>query len=388
MRIAYLLADPGIPVGGTKGASVHVAEVCAAFGRRDATVALFAARVTGRPPAGTTLVHLDAGSLRKGDSTVRLAAASDFAARVTPAVARFAPDLIYERLALGSAGSATLAASLGVPRLVEVNAPVVDEWLTQHPLQMADAVRLRQRRALAGARVVAVSAPLAQWSLTQGAAAAIVLGNGVDVQHFALAAQARRPTRVGLGLEGAEVVGFVGSLKPWHGVPVLLAAAARLAPSRPKLRVLIVGDGPQRAALFAQASRTPLRGRVVFTGAVDPGRVPSHLGAMDVATAPFLPSNGFYFSPMKVPEAMAAARPVIASDFVPIAKMLGDTGVLVAPADSAALAAALTRLLDDPAAAAALGVRARARATAQLSWDRVIEQTLAFAAQTTLDGVR
>lgn len=378
MKVAYLLADPGIPVGGTKGASVHVAELCAALASRDAQVRLFAARVTGRAPTGTELVHLDAGPLAKGDVGLRIAAAEQFARRAHPAVTAFAPDLIYERLTLGYAGSARLAARLRVPRLVEVNAPVVDEWFSQHPMMDEQRVRHLEAQAIAGARIVAVSQPLADWAMSRQASAASVVANGVHVDRFLPSSPRREQLRAERGLTGCQVVGFVGSLKPWHGVDVLLDAVALIAADRPQLRVLVVGDGPRRVALEAQAGSLGLADKVTFVGAVPQQAVPDYLSAIDIATAPYIPTSQFYFSPLKVVEAMAAARPLVASRFGPVSELIADTGVLVPAGDPGALGRAVSGLLDDPATANQLGQLARRRAVRQLSWHRVVDETLAF----------
>lgn len=386
MRVAYLLPDPGIPVGGTKGASVHVGEVCTTLARRGHEVLLCAQRVSGPPPVGVQLVHLDPGPLPRGPGADagRLRAAADFAVRSDPLVRAFAPELVYERLSLMSGGSARLATDLGVPRVVEVNAPIVDEWARHRPLELRDLATELESRALCGADVVAVSAPLAGWARERGAARATVVTNGVDVRRFrppsgAADAADRRRLRAALGLTGCDVVGFVGSLKPWHGVEVLIEAVAGLTADRPSVRLLVVGDGPQRASLVDRVARLGLADRVVFTGAVPAAAVPGYVAALDVAAAPFLPSAGFYFSPLKVAEAMACGRAVVASRVGPIEAMAGAAAVLVAPGDAGALGAALGELLADPARRAAIGGSARRRATETLSWDRVVQRTLAVA---------
>jgi len=397
MRIAYLLPDPGIPVGGTKGASVHVREVCAALARRGHTVLLCAQRVANPSAIGATLppgvqvVALDPGPLPKGAGAdgARLTAAADFAERSEPVVRAFEPDLVYERLSLMSVGAARLAAELAVPRLVEVNAPIVEEWARHRTLQLVEVATERERLTLADAQVIAVSAPLARWALARGARRATVITNGVDANRFRPPTSAddaadRYALRAQLGLRGADVVGFVGSLKPWHGVDVLLDAVARTAPRRPTLRLLIVGDGPQRASLTEQIERLGLGGRVVFTGAVPAEAVPRYVATVDVATAPFLPSDDFYFSPLKVAEAMACGRALIASRVGPVETMAADAAMLVEAGNPVALADAIRTLLTDPARRAQLGAAARRRAVEQLSWDGVIERTLALVAEPAL----
>ncbi|MHB8311745.1 MAG: glycosyltransferase family 4 protein [Candidatus Dormibacteria bacterium] len=387
-RVAYLLPDAGIPVGGTKGGSVHVAEVCTALAAGGASVTLLAQRVSpfaSGLPRGVSVIPLDPGPLARGQAgdEARIDAAQDFARRALPILEGLRPDLVYERLSLFFAGGGELAQTVGAARLVEVNAPVAAERERHFGLSCREIAGQAERDALAGASVMAVSDPLAAWALEMGAATAQVVPNGVDSRRFDPRSNraAALAVRRALGLEGAEVVGFVGSLKPWHGVEVLLSAVGRLAPDRPNLRVLVVGDGPGRATLERQALGDALAGRVTFAGAVPSSEVPAHLAAFDVAVAPFLPAQDFYFSPLKVVEAMAAGRPIIASRFRPIEEMLRGAGLLVPPGDPEALAGAIAGVLDDRSEAARLGAMARRQAVDEHSWDRVASLILAAAAR-------
>ena len=373
MRIAYLLPDPGIPVGGTKGASVHVAEVTRALVAAGHRVLLLAMRASGDAPPGVELRVLDPGPLGRGPEAdpARVAAGARFYLEAELLVRAFRPELLYERLSAFAGGGTDLARRLGVTRLVEVNAPVTAERAGYRGMADASVGERLERRALEGAHVLVVSEPLAAWARSRGAASVRVVSNGVDVARFAHDPAGAARVRATLGIEGARVVGFAGSLKPWHGVDVLLAAAARLAPERPDLRVLVVGDGPERTRLEAMAAHLP--GRVTFTGAIPSAEMPAHLATFDVATAPYVApagSLGFYFSPMKVVEAMAAARPLVASRFPSIEDLVAGCARLVQPGDDAALAEAIGRTLDDPDAAT-IAERARQRTAADHDWAAV-----------------
>ncbi len=384
MRIVYLLPDPGIPVGGVKGASVHVAEVCRALSQAGAEVLLLAMRAVGDSPPGVELAVFGSGKLPSGaeGELARERAVKDFFAWAGPRIAAFGAGVIYERLSLFAGSGGTLAARLGVPRLVEVNAPVAAERGRHFGLGHVELAESAERAALAGAAVIAISEPVAAWSRSRGAATVLIVPNGVDAERFAPErnAVAGEALRRRLGLEGSELIGFVGSLKPWHGVEVLLEATAQLASRRPLVQLLVVGDGPGRATL--EAARGPLAGRCQLTGPVPSTAVPAYLAAVDVATAPYLHPGlavGFYFSPLKVLEAMAAARPVVASCFPSIKELLGGTGRLVAPASSEGLATSLEELLDHPERARALGAAARARAIRFYSWSAVAAHILTAA---------
>jgi glycogen synthase len=181
-----------------------------------------------------------------------------------------------------------------------------------------------------------------------------VIPSGVDLRRFARPLPDPAPD-----LPRPRVL-FIGRLAAQKGVSTLLEAVPLL---RSPAAVVLVGDGPQRAALERQAGRLG-PDRVRFQGFVPHAEVPAWLAAADVLA---LPSVYEELGSVLL-EAMAAGLPVVASAVGGIPDALGDAGRLVPPRDPAALAAAVDELLDDPALAARLGDAARRRATA-FSWD-------------------
>src|SRR5690606_7054747 len=114
---------------------------------------------------------------------------------------------------------------------------------------------------------------------------------------------------------------------------------------------------------------------VTFTGMVDHADMPSHIGAMDIAVAPYNPRPDFYFSPLKLFEYMAAGRAIIAADIGQIPEIIDHerTGLLVPPGDATALAGAIMTLIDDRTLAASLGRNARQEAVERYAWERNAE---------------
>jgi glycosyltransferase involved in cell wall biosynthesis len=180
--------------------------------------------------------------------------------------------------------------------------------------------------------------------------------NGIDTEVFRPDPIARADLRAKLGLE-PETVLFVtvAMLRPVKGVPDLLEAAALLRRQAPRVRYVIVGDGPERAWLERRAAALGLEGVVFFAGALSD--VPSVLAAADVYVQPSLAEA----LPTSVLEAMAVCLPVVATSVggVPEIVFPEQTGLLVPPGRPADLAAALARLLD-PAVRAAMGAAGRA----------------------------
>ncbi len=184
-----------------------------------------------------------------------------------------------------------------------------------------------------------------------------VVPNGIALERFA-ALPGRNAAREALDLPlEAEVVGSVAMLRPEKNQLLLLEAAAALRPRHPRLTVVLVGEGCERAVLEARAARPDLDGAVRFLGARED--VPALLPAFDLFALSSLPA--VETQPVSVLEAMAAGVPVVATRVGDLAALLeeGAAGALVPSADREALSGALAGLLADPARRAALAARGR-----------------------------
>ncbi len=209
-------------------------------------------------------------------------------------------------------------------------------------------------------RVIAVSGASAALLGEKGVCATVVR-NGIAPPALAERAHAR--ALLGLG-EHDFVVGGIGRLDVQKGWDVLCRAAARVRAERLDAVFVVVGDGPDRAALAGA-------GAVRFAGyRPDAG---SLLSAFDVLAIP----SRYEGLPLVALEAMHSGVPVVATPVGGLPELLADTGVLVAVDDDGALARALSRLAADPAARAALAERARRRAADAFGAGRMAEQTAA-----------
>jgi glycosyltransferase involved in cell wall biosynthesis len=384
MRLAYVSADPGVPVYGSKGASVHVQEVIRALLQRGAEVTLVTTRVGGEAPpdlAGVQVVELP--KLPKGEPAQRERAALSGNAALAELLGREGPfDAVYERYSLWSYAGMETARRWGVAGLLEVNAPLIDEQRLHRGLVHADeAYGVAERVFGAATALLPVSSAVGRYleSFSGVADKIHVTPNGVNPARFL----PNRPD------PAAFTVGFVGTLKPWHGVEVLLAAFAGVRARVPGARLLIVGAGPEAARLEAEAVRLGLAGAVEFTGAVAPERVPALLARMDVAVAPYPELKDFYFSPLKVYEYMAAGVPVVASRVGQLAELIdGRNGLLLPPGDAGALADALVAISGDAARRRRLAEAGRATILRAHTWERVAARIVGLAKLGALQGVR
>lgn len=301
--------------------------------------------------------------------------ATSFQHQARPLLQQLRPDAVYERYSLlGTAGN-ELARELKIPHILEVNAPLSEEHARHRGSAFAQTIRAAERRILAAAdQVISVSEPLKQWIVGMGINAdrVTVVPNGVNLKRFNTPAG---DVRSRLGLDDRPVVGFVGTLKSWHGTAALIRAIGLMARERgadnaPHL--LIVGDGPQRERLEEVAREDSITDLTTFTGMVPHDEMISYITAMDIAIAPYDAMPDFYFSPLKLFEYMAAGRPIIAAGIGQIEECIrdGETGLLYPPGDIPALARTIGHLLDDPERARALGHAALAEARTHRSWDR------------------
>ena len=170
----------------------------------------------------------------------------------------------------------------------------------------------------------------------------------------------RRRVREELGLAaGTQLVGTVCGLRPQKALDVLVRAAALLAAAVPNVRVLILGEGPERGRLEALIAELSLGSTVVLLGAWPSEQVADFVEALDVGVL----SSHFEGMPLAVMELMAAGKPVVATAVGGIPDLVGDGvhGLLVTPGSPDALAEAVGALLHDPARRAAMGEAGRER---------------------------
>lgn len=389
MKIAYLCMDFGIPVRGHKGASVHVREMVTALTAQGHDVRVITANGDGDNQLAAPVHVIKPGrlpapcerALRYGFGrrqrgvveTRELAHNVTVYRRAWEAMASWRPDAIYERYSLFNVSGVALARRLGMPHLLEVNAPLRIERARNGGLVLDPLARMVERTVFAQSdAVLVVSTALQRYAITHGArpSTVTVQPNGVDTGRF-VPEQGRLRARSRWNIPpDAFVAGFSGSLKPWHGVNTLLDAFALLRERDPSARLLIVGEGPCDVELQMQAEGLGLGDAVVFTGKVIHAEMPELLTAMDVGVAPYLSLPDFYFSPLKIYEYMAAGLPVVASDAGDITTLVhhGRTGILFPPAEVASLADALTQLAFNPELRVRLGKAARGEAELH-TWD-------------------
>jgi glycosyltransferase involved in cell wall biosynthesis len=309
-----------------------------------------------------------------------------YVARELACVRADQPDVLLVREHHLTFAEVVVRAITGVPLVLEINAPAdesaayFDEY-AHVPGAGALTERLKLRYA---DRIVVVSEALRQFlAHSRGVAADKIVANpnGADCDRF-------RPdvdgtaVRRHYGFADDIVVGLVASLQPWHGPDLIKGVLAALA--RPGLRFLLVGSGRGWADLRQWVETHAWASNIAFAGGVAHDQVPAHVAAMDIA---LVPEAGFYQSPLKVFEYMAAARAIVAPAYEPLKEVIRheSDGLLFTPRDLRSCVASIERLAGDAALRQRLAASARQRVTAELTWEhnaqRVVDACAAALAQ-------
>ena len=287
------------------------------------------------------------------------------------------PAFVYERYAAFNFGSLLAAQHAGVPTILEVNTPyaVAERGFTR--LYFRGTARRIERWVFGhAAGIVTVSQSLRH----------ILLGMGLPESKIAVTPNAINPSRFkfdgdpglvrdSLGLTGQVVVGFVGSMRRWHGIELLAEVIPDIVRTEPRCSFLIVGEGELLAEFQERVRAAGCGDRVVFTGRVAHDEVPRYVAAIDIG---LMPSSNHYGSPMKIFEYMAFGKATVAPRLGPLEDVIssGVNGLLVQPDDPPALASAIVTLVRDRSLRERLGLRGQRTVLERHTWRRNAERIL------------
>lgn len=301
-------------------------------------------------------------------------------------VERLRPPVLH---AASNYSNALIAIALrdafGLPYVYEVRGFWEDTWLSRHAAagDLTGTYRYTRSRALethcmaAADLVVTLGEAMRDEITARGVPAGkiVIVPNGVS-EEFLQPLPSGASLRRSLGLaDGEFAVGLVSSLVAHEGIGTLLEAVKILRDRGVPARALIVGDGPERAALRRQAADLGLD--AIFPGRVPMSRVRSYHAVLDVFVVPRTPDRVCQLvTPLKPVEAMASGLPVVVSAVNALTEIVRDkvTGMRVPPQDAGALADVLGTLLDNPDMRRELGDNARAWVARDRTWARDAER--------------
>jgi glycosyltransferase involved in cell wall biosynthesis len=377
MRICYLCSDLGIPLNGHKGASAHVRGFVRALKSSGHDVIVITSSDDGDGGLGVPVVPIPKPDLFTGLSTLMEEQPSIVRAlrhvynnvlteqTLKDIIKRFKPELIYERYSPFAVAGTIIGSQMGIPHILEMNALLAEEGKLYRRQALQEACEFLERTALKFTSViVTVSRELKESLITSGIPEAMVIDvpNGVDEMFFK-----QEDTSLFNDFKDKIVIGFVGSLKPWHGID-FLCNVFRVLAQDPVYHLLVVGNGPMMKTLKSLKKEFP--DRVTLTGGIDHKDVISHIDVMDIAVCPYPKLDKFYFSPLKLLEYMARGKTIIATEIGQVSKFIrhGQTGWLVSPGDIQGFVDAILTLSEDNESRKKMGRKAADEARAFHSW--------------------
>lgn len=296
-------------------------------------------------------------------------------------------DILHERYGLYSIAGVLASKKLKIPLVLEVNAPLIEEqklhnvnlglvkrWLAKHTSKICFKW---------SSSIFVVSNELKRHLITKwniDSKKIYVLPNAADVESF------RRKfdkdylkTKYKVCSEKSSVVIFIGSMKVWHGVDLLVDSFKIVLKEVPNAILMLVGDGDIKDDIEGKIKEYNIGKSVIMTGNIPHESIKEVLSIADVAVTPY-PNlkTGFYFSPIKLFEYMAAGKAIVASDLGQISEVIknNQTGILVEPENINQLSDAIIKLLKDDCLRSTIGMNAQNEAIIKYSWERYIQELI------------
>lgn len=288
--------------------------------------------------------------------------------RLNQLVGEFEPDVIYERSHYGMVGGIAVANNRGIHHILEVNSPNVEERikLSGKSLLTRRAARKDQWAYSNTDHVLAVSTYLAKhldihniakkWSVTPNA---IRLG---QQQESTL-----NVTRPSLSIdESAVLLGFVGSIFPWHGVDLIVDAVANFHKQGRNVQAMIVGDGEIRQELKEKSVSHGIKDKIHFVGSVPHRDTFAYTQLCDIL---ILAKSHSYGSPVKIFEYALAQKPCIVPNTSPVTEVfVHERDGWVVDSNLNSIVSAIESIIDSPEKAEKCAQQWNNKVTSKHTW--------------------
>tara|TARA_A100001391_G_C5075432_1_gene279124 strand:- start:2223 stop:3386 length:1164 start_codon:yes stop_codon:yes gene_type:complete len=294
--------------------------------------------------------------------------------RVRSAIKRAKPDFIYERYSPFNFAGVLVAKHFKVPIITEVNATYAGKFGCRFPVFYPRILKQSESYLLRHADgVVVVSEALKECVLNvrKDELSTIVTPNAINLAEIKKVDRGglRAQTRGDLSIEDKVVIGFVGSLRKWHGIDFFADAMASIVEQAPNVFFLIVGSGEYKNTLKEKIHAARLEEHVQLVGAVPHDKVYSYIAAMDIGV---MPDSNEFGSPMKILEYMAMECVAVGPDLGPIHEIIrdGETGCIFKRRDQADFVSVLINLCDNVKRRKQIGENARRDVLNERTWNR------------------
>ncbi len=290
------------------------------------------------------------------------------------AIQAYRPDVLLVRYEALELSALPLAKCLGLPIVFELNATSFEfkQWRSSDVYIYPMTTQLETAALKSADGILVISEGLKKMLAESGLPADLmtVNPNGADPGKFN-PRYSGRDVRQRLNIEGATVVGFLGSFKQWHDVGTVFDILPDILGTNANVRFLFAGGCLDDVEPQLRAKLAGWEDRVVFTGPFSIPEAPGYLAAMDIALSLFPHIEPFNASVIKMFEYMAAGKAMICTAIGQQAELIEDgvDGFLVPPSDAKALGEKVQWLIDNPDLRQQLGLEARKRLVDNYTWE-------------------
>lgn len=390
MKIVYYSAHPNLMLNSPSGYGTHMREMIKAFERAGHEV--------------TPIIMGDVKNTSEGGHVVSESQPKLVVKRMTPSfvwesmkdylllnkdlayenylkekLVEIKPDLVYERANCLQLSGVHAARKFGIPHILEMNAPYVEERKDHFAISSLferRASKIEKQQLMLTGSVIVVSEALKTYFLEKHKIAPepfLVLPNAVDPEKVQAYEERVAEIVSRYNFDGKIVVGFVGSLFKWHGVDQLIRAVKLLRDAGFNIALLVVGDGAIKSELEHLSQSLQLGKHVVFTGSVPHKEVFNYIEAMDITV---MANSNWYGSPVKLFEYGAMNKPVIAPSNGPVKEIIKSEvdGLLIE--NEFDLERHLRRLIEHPALREKLASSFNQKVLKEHTWERNAEKVL------------
>ncbi|MFN0033176.1 MAG: glycosyltransferase family 4 protein [Flavobacteriales bacterium] len=383
MKILYYSPHPNVNMAAPSGPGTHIREVVSAFGNSGHTVVRLIAG--GETLSSSASIQFKKRGYKKFIPTVLWQTMKDYKLlrfdkmmeqQLLQLIEKEKPDIIYERAYYLMGSGHRAAKTTGMKYVCEINAPYPDEKAEMEGKSLFHhkAVMNEKEQAWQAHSIVVVSSALKKYLIEKtgvNEGKIIITPNAVNPEHIeikrGLLAEIRNKLEV---RTDDKVIGFVGSIFPYHGVDILLEAFVQLkAKGKDNIKLLIVGDGEILNQLKQQAADSVYASDIHFTGNVPHAQVYTYIEAMDITV---MARSNWYGSPVKIFEYGAMRKLVIAPDEIPVHDvMVHDQNGYIIKADRQSLVYHLELALNDAQHAETLAANFHQKVMREHTWQHV-----------------
>jgi glycosyltransferase involved in cell wall biosynthesis len=292
----------------------------------------------------------------------------------------FKPDLIYERSAYLQTSGINIAKKYKIKHYMEINAPFIEEvkqFENSDTFLVKQAINFERELITSPDKVFVVSSGIKKYysKYSTDTNKIIVMPNSINLDVIKVNVILKLQLENEFNTKGKTVIGFVGSIFPYHGVDILIKGFAKYQLTNPASVLLIVGDGyiiPELKELAKELNIPPYK--VIFTGSVKHKDVFTYIDLMDITV---LAKSNWFCSPIKIFEYGAMNKAVIAVNTIGVKDVMGDgvDGLLIDPTEEN-LFRALSALTNDEARRKQMAQHFHDKVVANYTWRKTAEVVL------------